>query len=89
MRIAIAAACLSGTLTEKIEASSAAQFKGVEIFENDLQGNTCSRHFCKVDPIVISMPERQILLKDRQLPCVTQGAPLAFSDHSYRGVPRR
>lgn len=36
MRKAIATVCLSGTLTEKIEAIAAAQFKGVEIFENDL-----------------------------------------------------
>lgn len=36
MHTAIATVCLSGTLTEKIEAIAAAQFKGVEIFENDL-----------------------------------------------------
>lgn len=36
MRTAIATVCLSGTLTEKIEAIAAAQFKGVEVFENDL-----------------------------------------------------
>ncbi|MEE1657100.1 TIM barrel protein [Microvirga sp. CF3062] len=36
MRKAIATVCLSGTLTEKVEAIAAAQFKGVEIFENDL-----------------------------------------------------
>ena len=36
MRTAIATVCLSGTLTEKLEAIAAAQFKGVEIFENDL-----------------------------------------------------
>ncbi|MBB3018164.1 4-hydroxyphenylpyruvate dioxygenase [Microvirga lupini] len=36
MRKAIATVCLSGTLTEKIEAIAAAEFKGVEIFENDL-----------------------------------------------------
>jgi 4-hydroxyphenylpyruvate dioxygenase len=36
MRTAIATVCLSGTLTEKIDAIAAAQFKGVEIFENDL-----------------------------------------------------
>jgi 4-hydroxyphenylpyruvate dioxygenase len=36
MRTAIATVCLSGTLTEKIEAIAAAEFKGVEIFENDL-----------------------------------------------------
>src|SRR6478736_10184394 len=36
MRTAIATVCLSGTLAEKIEAIAAAQFKGVEIFENDL-----------------------------------------------------
>src|SRR5918993_3947704 len=36
MRKAIATVCLSGTLTEKIEAIAAAQFKGVEIFETDL-----------------------------------------------------
>jgi len=36
MRTAIATVCLSGTLTEKIEAIAAARFKGVEIFENDL-----------------------------------------------------
>lgn len=36
MRTAIATVCLSGTLTEKIEAIAAAQFRGVEMFENDL-----------------------------------------------------
>ncbi|UVF20380.1 sugar phosphate isomerase/epimerase and 4-hydroxyphenylpyruvate domain-containing protein [Microvirga terrae] len=36
MRTAIATVCLSGTLSEKIEAIAAARFKGVEIFENDL-----------------------------------------------------
>ena len=36
MRTAIATVCLSGTLPEKLEAIAAAQFKGVEIFENDL-----------------------------------------------------
>ena len=36
MRTAIATVCLSGTLTEKLEAIAAARFKGVEIFENDL-----------------------------------------------------
>ena len=36
MQTAIATACLSGTLAEKVEAIAAAQFKGVEIFENDL-----------------------------------------------------
>jgi 4-hydroxyphenylpyruvate dioxygenase len=36
MRTAIATVCLSGTLPEKIEAIAAAQFKGIEIFENDL-----------------------------------------------------
>lgn len=36
MRTAIATVCLSGTFPEKIEAIAAAQFKGVEIFENDL-----------------------------------------------------
>ncbi|EIM25950.1 bifunctional sugar phosphate isomerase/epimerase/4-hydroxyphenylpyruvate dioxygenase family protein [Microvirga lotononidis] len=36
MRTAIATVCLSGTLSEKIEAIAAAQFKGVEIFETDL-----------------------------------------------------
>lgn len=36
MKTAIATVCLSGTLPEKLEAIAAAQFKGVEIFENDL-----------------------------------------------------
>jgi len=36
MRTAIATVCLSGSLTEKVEAIAAAKFKGVEIFENDL-----------------------------------------------------
>ncbi len=36
MRTAIATVCLSGTLPEKIDAIAAAQFKGIEIFENDL-----------------------------------------------------
>ena len=36
MRTAIATVCLSGTLAEKVEAIAAAQFKGIEIFENDL-----------------------------------------------------
>ena len=36
MQTAIATVCLSGTLDEKLQAIAAAQFKGVEIFENDL-----------------------------------------------------
>jgi 4-hydroxyphenylpyruvate dioxygenase len=36
MHTAIATVCLSGTLTEKVEAIANAQFKGIEIFENDL-----------------------------------------------------
>lgn len=36
MRAAIATVCLSRTLAEEIEAIAAAQFKGVEIIENDL-----------------------------------------------------
>lgn len=36
MKTAIATVCLSGTLEEKLQAIAAAQFKGVEIFENDL-----------------------------------------------------
>ncbi len=36
MRTSIATVCLSGTLNEKLDAIAAAQFKGVEIFENDL-----------------------------------------------------
>ena len=36
MRTAIATVCLSGALPEKVEAIAAAQFKGIEIFENDL-----------------------------------------------------
>jgi 4-hydroxyphenylpyruvate dioxygenase len=36
MQTAIATVCLSGTLSEKLEAIAAARFKGVEIFENDL-----------------------------------------------------
>ena len=36
MKTAIATVCLSGVLSEKLEAIAAAQFKGVEIFENDL-----------------------------------------------------
>jgi 4-hydroxyphenylpyruvate dioxygenase len=36
VQTAIATVCLSGTLAEKVEAIAAAQFKGVEIFENDL-----------------------------------------------------
>src|SRR4051812_48625682 len=36
VRTAIATVCLSGTLPEKLEAIAAAQFTGVEIFENDL-----------------------------------------------------
>jgi 4-hydroxyphenylpyruvate dioxygenase len=36
VKTAIATVCLSGTLPEKLEAIAAAQFKGVEIFENDL-----------------------------------------------------
>jgi 4-hydroxyphenylpyruvate dioxygenase len=36
MQTAIATVCLSGTLSEKIEAIAAAGFKGVELFENDL-----------------------------------------------------
>ena len=36
MQTAIATVCLSGTLTEKVEAIANAQFKGIELFENDL-----------------------------------------------------
>ena len=36
MQTAIATVCLAGTLAEKLEATAAARFKGVEIFENDL-----------------------------------------------------
>jgi 4-hydroxyphenylpyruvate dioxygenase len=36
MRLAIATVCLSGILSEKLEAIAAAGFKGVELFENDL-----------------------------------------------------
>jgi len=36
MRTAIATVCLPGTLSEKLEAIAAAEFTGVEIFENDL-----------------------------------------------------
>jgi 4-hydroxyphenylpyruvate dioxygenase len=36
MRTAIATVCLSGDLTEKLEAAAAAGFRSVEIFENDL-----------------------------------------------------
>ena len=36
MQTAIATVCLAGTLNEKLEATAAARFKGVEIFENDL-----------------------------------------------------
>lgn len=36
MRTAIATVCLSGDLTEKLEAAAAAGFKSIEIFENDL-----------------------------------------------------
>jgi 4-hydroxyphenylpyruvate dioxygenase len=36
MRTAIATVSLSGSLPEKIDAIAAAQFKGIEIFENDL-----------------------------------------------------
>jgi 4-hydroxyphenylpyruvate dioxygenase len=36
VQTAIATVCLSGTLDEKLQAIAAAQFKGVEIFENDL-----------------------------------------------------
>ena len=36
MHTAIATVCLSGTLEEKLQAVAAAQFKSVEIFENDL-----------------------------------------------------
>ena len=36
MQTAIATVSLSGTLNEKLEAIAKAQFRGVEIFENDL-----------------------------------------------------
>jgi 4-hydroxyphenylpyruvate dioxygenase len=36
VQTAIATVCLAGTLNEKLEATAAARFKGVEIFENDL-----------------------------------------------------
>ncbi len=36
MKTSIATVCLSGGLSEKLEAIAAAGFRGVEIFENDL-----------------------------------------------------
>ena len=36
MELAIATVCLSGTLDEKLQAIARAEFKAVEIFENDL-----------------------------------------------------
>jgi 3-dehydroshikimate dehydratase len=36
MKTLIATVCLSGGLSEKLEAIAAAGFRGVEIFENDL-----------------------------------------------------
>ena len=36
MRTSIATVCLSGTLTQKMQACAAAGFDGVEIFEPDL-----------------------------------------------------
>jgi 4-hydroxyphenylpyruvate dioxygenase len=36
MHLSIATVCLSGTLTEKLEAIAAAGFETVEVFENDL-----------------------------------------------------
>jgi 4-hydroxyphenylpyruvate dioxygenase len=36
MQTAIATVCLSGTLNEKLDAIATAQFRGIEIFENDL-----------------------------------------------------
>jgi hypothetical protein len=36
MRTSIATVCLSGGLSEKLQAVAAAGFRGVEIFENDL-----------------------------------------------------
>jgi 4-hydroxyphenylpyruvate dioxygenase len=36
VQTAIATVCLAGTLNEKLEATAAARFKGVEIFENDV-----------------------------------------------------
>ena len=36
MRTSIATVCLSGGLSEKVEAIAAAGFRGVEIFESDL-----------------------------------------------------
>ena len=36
MRTSIATVCLSGGLSEKLQAIAAAGFRGVEIFENDL-----------------------------------------------------
>ena len=36
MQTAIATVSLSGTLNEKLEAIAKAQFRGVEMFENDL-----------------------------------------------------
>ena len=36
MKLAIATVCLSGILSEKLEAIAGAGFKHVELFENDL-----------------------------------------------------
>ena len=46
MQTAIATVSLSGTLPEKLEAIAAAQFKGVEIFENDLLSSTARPPRC-------------------------------------------
>lgn len=40
MRTSIATVCLSGSLTEKLDAAARAGFDGVEIFENDLLAST-------------------------------------------------
>ena len=36
MKTSVATVCLSGDLSEKLQAIAAAGFRGVEIFENDL-----------------------------------------------------
>ena len=42
MRTSIATVCLSGTLTDKLQAAASAGFDGVEIFEPDLVASQAS-----------------------------------------------
>lgn len=84
MQTAIATVCLSGTLSEKIEAIAAAGFKGVEIFENDLLS------------FVGSPADVRRMIEDRGLKIVTlqpfrdfEGMPDPFRTKAFARAERK